>query len=186
MRTALDAGHGFVHGRRPTGAQANGLVEDDLALDLVRRIGHHPRAAGHETIYTRPDETFIPLSERGPTARIGGCQLFLSIHCNAGPANARGAQAYVTEGDLRSREVARKLLHAIGACGMPLRGVKWDSQSARSRLRVLRDTYRHMPSVLLEIGFLTNATDARALSSRYWRDRLARLLSDAIAQKPAE
>lgn len=181
MKIALDAGHGFLPGRRPTGAQANGLVEDELTLDFVRRIGHHLRAAGHETVYTRPDESLVSLASRGRTAWSGGCDLFLSIHCNAGPVRARGAEAYVAEGDQRSRELARKSLHVIGGCGMPLRGAKWDSQSAYSRLCVLRDTYKYMPAVLLEIGFLTNDKDARMLSNKYWRERLAELLPKALA-----
>ena len=51
--------------------------------------------------------------------------------------------------------------------------MKWDSRSQHSRLRVLRDTYRHMAAVLLEIGFLTNDHDAALLNDRFFREAVA-------------
>ncbi len=58
--------------------------------------------------------------------------------------------------------------------------MKWDSQSQYSRLRVLRDTYRHMPAVLLEIGFLTNPHDARLLADKHFREAVAEEIADAL------
>ena len=52
MKIALDAGHGASRGHQFTGAHANGLIEDDLALDFVIRIGHLIRLAGHDTLIT--------------------------------------------------------------------------------------------------------------------------------------
>lgn len=173
MKAALDAGHGAHRGRTFTGARANGLVEDELALDFVRRIGHHLRIAGHQTVYTRPDARLVPLSSRGRTALETGCDVFLSIHCNAGPAQANGVEAFVARTDTRSRALAQALADAVSRCRMNSRGVKWDSQSQHRRLRVLRDTYREMPAVLLELGFLTNADDASLLKDRYFRESVS-------------
>jgi len=97
----------------------------------------------------------------------------VSLHLNAGTARAHGVEAYVAEGDHRSRLIAQRLVNVISKHGMANRGVKWDSQSQHSGLRVLRDTYRHMPAVLLEIGFLTNAGDARLLADKYFREAVA-------------
>ena len=173
MMVALDAGHGARRGHAFTGACANGLVEDELALDFVVRIGHHLRRAGHRTLYTRPDTNLVPLSRRGKLAVARGCDMFLSIHCNAGPASASGTEAFVVNHDGRSRRIARELVEAVVEHGVRTRGVKWDSRSRHSRLRVLRDTYRHMPSVLLEIGFLTNDHDAALLNDRFFREAVA-------------
>ena len=173
MIVALDAGHGARRGHPFTGACAKGLVEDELALDFVGRIGHHLRKAGHQTLYTRADENLVPLSRRGKLAAARGCDMFLSIHCNAGPRSASGPEAFVVKGDRRSRKIASELVEAVVEHGMRSRGVKWDSRSQHSRLRVLRDTYRHMPAVLLEIGFLTNDHDAELLKDRFFREAVA-------------
>jgi N-acetylmuramoyl-L-alanine amidase len=172
-RAALDAGHGARPGRPHTGAAANGLIEDDVALDLVQRIGHHLRAAGHDTVYTRPDARLVGLSERARIARAAKCDLFLSIHLNAGPPSAHGVEAFVAKGDHASHRVAEVLVSAIAELGMASRGVKWDSQSQHSRLAVLRGTFRSMPAVLLEIGFVTNGRDSALLKSPGHRDAIA-------------
>jgi len=180
LKVALDAGHGARAGRPHTGAAANGLVEDDLALDLVARIGHHLRAAGHQTVVTRPDTKLVGLSERARTARAASCDAFLSIHCNAGPTAACGAEAFAASGDRRSRTLAERLIAALAEQGLRNRGVKWDSQSQYSRLGVLRGTYRHMPSVLLEVGFLTSPYDAGLLRDAHWREETAIVVAQSL------
>lgn len=172
-RVALDAGHGASRGLSHTGCAANGLVEDDLALDFVTRIGHHLRLTGYDTVMTRPDGRLVALATRGKRAIDGHCDLFLSIHVNAGPESANGVEAFVADGDTRSRAIAQRLVDAVAKHGLRNRGAKWDSQSHCSRLRVLRDTYRHMPAVLLEIGFLTNPRDAKLLGDRHFREAVA-------------
>jgi N-acetylmuramoyl-L-alanine amidase len=184
MRIALDAGHGASRGHPFTGAHANGLVEDDLTLDMVTRIGHHLRAAGHQTVFTRPGKELTALSRRGPMAVAAKCDLFLSIHANAGPTEATGVEAFVAEGDTRSRALAERLTAAISAHDLRNRGAKWDSQSQYPSLRVLRDTYRHMPAVIIETGFLTNAHDARLLGDKHFREAIAVCIASASVQGP--
>jgi len=179
-KVALDAGHGASRGHPFSGAHGNGLIEDDLALDFVARIGHHLREAGYDTVIIRPDAKLVALATRGKRAIDTHCDLFLSIHLNAGPASATGAEAFVAEGDSRSRILAERLVDAVSKHGMTNRGVKWDSQSQCSRLRVLRDTYRHMPAVLLEIGFLTNAHDAKLLADKHFREAVAEQIAAAL------
>lgn len=179
---ALDAGHGASRGRPFTGACANGLTEDEVAFDFVTRIGHHLRLIGHDTVITRPDGNLVALATRAKRAIDGHCDLFLSIHHNAGPASATGVEAFVAKGDARSRALADRLLAAISKHGLRNRGAKWDSQSRYSSLRVLRDTHRHMPAVLLEIGFITNDHDAKLLADKHWREAVAVDLAAALTQ----
>ena len=47
-----------------------------------------------------------------------------------------------------------------------------------ARFQVLRDT--PCPAVLMEIGFLSNPTDSRNLSSNWYRDRIARAIADGV------
>ncbi len=170
---ALDAGHGAHRGRPYTGAAANGLVEDDLALDFVRRIGHHLRAAGHRTLYTRPDDKLVSLQTRARLAREARCDVFLSIHVNAGPPSASGVEAFAAENDTRSRKLAAELVDIVSEQGMRNRGAKWDSQSQYARLAVLRGTCKHMLAVLLEIGFITNPYDSMLLKDKHFRESVS-------------
>lgn len=180
MRIALDAGHGFVDGR-PTGAVGHGLNEDATALTIVNKLRWYLTKAGCEVVLTRPGISLVPLAERGRTARAKHCDAFISVHINAASdPNANGAEVLIAEADHHSAPFAEKLLDAMVRCGLKRRGVKWDSQSQHSRLKVLRDTYSAMPAVLIEAGFITNPSDAAKLANAKWLDMLAKGLADTV------
>ncbi len=88
----LDPGHGGDDG----GARGfKGLLEKTAALELARAVGAKLQAAGFEALYTRDDDTFIPLWDRAKAANALGADLFLSLHLNAARAKAaRGSEVY--------------------------------------------------------------------------------------------
>lgn len=91
----LDAGHG---GKDPGAVGYEGTREKDVALNIVRDLGAfiEQRWPDVQVIYTRRDDTFIPLHERGKVANRNGGKLFLSVHCNASVnRTARGAEVYI-------------------------------------------------------------------------------------------
>lgn len=92
-RIVIDAGHG---GHDP-GAQANGIVEADLVLDIARRVEKVLRERPNvQIVLTRSSNEFIPLEERTAIANREGADLFLSIHANASRRTAtRGIETYV-------------------------------------------------------------------------------------------
>jgi N-acetylmuramoyl-L-alanine amidase len=86
------------HGGRDTGAIGpTGLAEKDLCLDVARRLGKliKERLPGAEVIFTRTDDSFVPLEKRTDIANEKKADLFLSIHANASPYDAaRGVETY--------------------------------------------------------------------------------------------
>jgi N-acetylmuramoyl-L-alanine amidase len=182
VKVSLDAGHGTTLGHTHTGAAGNGLVEDDVNRDMSIRVGHHLLKLGAQTVFTRPGAGIVAIPVRAKIARVAKCDLLLSLHCNAGPASAHGAEAFVVENDSRSLRVAERILHKLTTCGISNRGVRWDSQSAHRRLGILRGTYHNMPAVLVELGFLTNKSDSELLKDRYFLDRAARAIAEAVAE----
>jgi N-acetylmuramoyl-L-alanine amidase len=91
----LDAGHG---GRDPGAIGGQGTNEKDVALNIVRDLGTliTERWPDVKVIYTRKDDTFIPLHERGRIANQNGGKLFISVHCNASPnRKLRGSEVYI-------------------------------------------------------------------------------------------
>jgi N-acetylmuramoyl-L-alanine amidase len=182
VNICLDPGHGRKNGKA-TGAQAHGVVEDDWALNFAERVGHYLRAAGQAVVFTRDTAAFVALGDRGKTAKRAKCDLFLSIHVNAGPPSAHGCEAYFAAGDKRGQALGAKLCTVLWTHGqLHPRGVKQDNQSQHTSLRVLRDTYRAMPATLLEVGFLTNDVDARMLLDKQWVETLAAHLAEAIVE----
>ena len=92
-RIVIDAGHG---GHDSGTLGVDGLEEKDVVLDVALRVGKllHDRL-GAEIIYTRSDDTFIPLETRTAIANKAQADLFLSIHANSSSdASARGVETY--------------------------------------------------------------------------------------------
>jgi N-acetylmuramoyl-L-alanine amidase len=92
-RIVIDAGHG---GHDSGTLGPGGIQEKDVVLDVALRTGKllHQRL-GAEIIYTRSDDTFIPLETRTAIANKAQADLFLSIHANSSPeSEARGVETY--------------------------------------------------------------------------------------------
>jgi len=92
-RIVIDAGHG---GHDSGTLGPDGIQEKDVVLDVALRLGKllHQRL-GAEIIYTRDDDTFIPLETRTAIANKAQADLFLSIHANSSSdSSARGVEVY--------------------------------------------------------------------------------------------
>ncbi len=92
-RIVVDAGHG---GHDSGTLGPGGIQEKDVVLDVALRLGKLLRQRmGSEVIYTRDDDTFIPLEERTAIANKSQADLFISVHANSsGDPTARGVETY--------------------------------------------------------------------------------------------
>jgi N-acetylmuramoyl-L-alanine amidase len=92
-RIVVDAGHG---GHDTGTIGPNGLQEKDLVLDVALRLGKLlEQKLGAEVVYTRDDDTFIPLETRTATANKHEADLFISVHANSSrDPKARGVETY--------------------------------------------------------------------------------------------
>ncbi|HEX9119996.1 MAG TPA: N-acetylmuramoyl-L-alanine amidase [Terriglobales bacterium] len=120
-RIVVDAGHGG----HDTGTIApNGLLEKDLVLDVALRLGKLlDSRMGAEVVYTRDDDTFIPLETRTAIANQNEADLFISIHANSSrDPSARGIETYylnfTTSADAlevaaRENAVSEKSIHEL-------------------------------------------------------------------------
>ncbi len=92
-KIVIDPGHG---GHDTGTIGPNGLEEKDLVLDVSRRLGKLLQTRlGAEVIYTRKDDTFIPLETRTAIANQEGADLFVSVHANSShDPDARGVETY--------------------------------------------------------------------------------------------
>ena len=92
-KIVIDPGHG---GHDTGTIGPNGLEEKDLVLDVGRRLGKLLQARlGADVVYTRKDDTFIPLETRTSIANQEQADLFVSIHANSSrDPDARGVETY--------------------------------------------------------------------------------------------
>jgi N-acetylmuramoyl-L-alanine amidase len=109
-RIVIDAGHG---GHDTGTIGPTGLMEKDLCLDVALRLGKiiEQKLPGADIVYTRSDDTFIPLEERTNIANQAKADLFISIHANSSQDHAaRGVETYYLnlKGSAEAMEVAAR------------------------------------------------------------------------------
>jgi N-acetylmuramoyl-L-alanine amidase len=109
-RIVIDAGHG---GHDTGTIGPTGMMEKDLCLDVALRLGKliEQKLPGADVVYTRSDDTFIPLEERTHIANEAKADLFISIHANSSPDHgARGVETYYLnlKGSPEAMEVAAR------------------------------------------------------------------------------
>ena len=214
-RVVIDPGHGG-HDEGTSGSK--GLLEKDLVLDVSLRLGKLiEEHMGAEVVYTRTDDTFVPLEGRTALANEKKADLFLSIHANSSPVpHVAGIETYylnftdskdsldiaarenasseksifelrdliqkITAHDKaeESREFAGRLqgsLYAFSARNNPAeknRGVR------KAPFVVLIGA--SMPSVLAEIGFLSNPREEALLKKPDYRQKLAEALFRGVSR----
>ena len=214
-RVVLDPGHGG-HDEGTSGSQ--GLLEKDLVLDVALRLGKLIESRmGSEVIFTRSDDTFIPLERRTAIANESRADLFLSIHANSSPypriggvesyylsftdakdslvvasrENASSDKSVFELHDLIQRitlqdkaEESKEFAATIQAALFPFashydpgiknRGIK------KAPFVVLIGA--SMPSVLAEIGFLSNSREEALLKKPDHRQKLAEALYKGVSR----
>ncbi len=157
-RIVIDVGHG---GKDSGAIGINGIREKDIVLEMALEILSRNEQLGNpiEIYLTRYTDTLISLSDRTKLAKILKADLFVSLHCNhSNNPNARGIEVYVgeTQSEYSKESIwfAYQLQNQIKIqFGFESRGVKF------SNFQVLRETVDFCPSVLLELGFLSNTNE---------------------------
>jgi len=109
-RIVIDAGHG---GHDTGTIGPTGLMEKDLCLDVALRLGKiiQQRLPAADVVFTRSDDTFIPLEERTHIANEAKADMFISIHANSSrDSDARGIETYYLnlKGSEEAMEVAAR------------------------------------------------------------------------------
>jgi N-acetylmuramoyl-L-alanine amidase len=214
-RVVLDPGHGG-HDTGTIGPE--GLREKDLVLDVAQRLGRLiEEKLGSEVIFTRSDDTFVPLERRPEIANEAKADLFLSIHANSSPLRtAAGVETFYLNFttsksalDLAARENAgsqmsiyelQDLLQKIALKDKVEESREFASRvqsalytlsarttDARSKDRGVKKAPfivligASMPSVLAEIGFISNAHDESIMRREDYRQRTAEALYKGLS-----
>ena len=155
----VDPGHG---GTDSGAIGTHGVSEKNVVLDVAQemiRLNQEIYGGVLELYLTRYSDTLISLTDRTRLARALKVDAYVSIHCNqAKRTGAQGIEVFIPEGSGRFMEASLQLTNAIAQdlgqdLGLKDRGVKV------ANFQVLRETAQLCPSVLVELGFLSNRVE---------------------------
>ncbi len=169
----LDAGHGGVD-MGACGRQ--GTREKDVNLEVTMRLKDLLEEAGARVILTRTDDSFISLYERPFLANYLFCNLFISIHANNhSNFNINGIEVYHHLGRPDAKLLAEKVLEEMVA------KTKLNSRGVRANdFCVTRET--QMPSILVELGYLSNFQEESLLKTTEFRIKAAEGIFEGIME----
>jgi N-acetylmuramoyl-L-alanine amidase len=156
----------------------SGIREPELALDVSLRLRRLLRAAGVRVVMTRTQTAGASMGNiaRARIANDAGAALFLRVHADgASSVAARGTHTLTpalhrgwTDDVYAASRRAATLVQAelVRALGFPSRGIQ-------ERSDFTGFNWADVPVILVELGFMTNATEDRALARPAVRRRAA-------------
>lgn len=171
MKICLDPGHG---GSDP-GAVGGNQREKDFTLSMAKKLKEYLEEKGVEVCLTREKDEYVSLSKRCSIANEKGVDLFVSIHVNSATSPlANGVETLCFSANSKGGSWAAKVQNAlVEISGWRDRGVK-----ERRDLAVLRGT--DMPSILMEVGFISNEQERDELAKENLREKLMMGVAKAL------
>lgn len=187
----LDPGHGG----KDNGGSGNAIKEKNLTLELAKKLQTLLRSRGYIVLMTRSSDKTTSLAKRSELCKQLNPDIFIAIHANiaanktvngietfcfapAGTASSYSAKPvykiqpgnkYDKNNSLLAYEIQRGVIKYSKALD---RGVK------HARFYVLK--YASAPAVLIEVGFLSNRTEAGKLKTRTYQNKLIKGIENGI------
>lgn len=165
----IDPGHGGID---RGGVPGQRIQEKQMTLDVAQRLRRVLEGNGYRVVMTRNSDVFIPLGTRTAIANRYRGATFVSVHFNsARREGANGIETYYYRGD--SVNLAANIhRNVVAVAPTENRGIR------RRGYFVLRRT--SIPSVLVELGFLTNRYEGRQALNSTYRQKLAEAVARGI------
>lgn len=172
----LDAGHG---GSDCGATSTDGTrLEKDDNLALTLKVKAELEAMGVKVVLTRNDDSDVTLKERCKIANKKHCNLFVAIHRNSSETGS-GFEAWIPDVEKgNEKKTAEKLLKALNDVdGLANRGVKSGYRDSSANNYYI-NANTNMPSILLEVSFITNVTDNESFDKNI--DQYAKSIAEVI------
>lgn len=179
----IDAGHGDWD----VGAIGlNNSYEKDIVLPIALKVGELLESQNINVVYTRTSDTLFwsdnsveNLYERVAISNENNADVFISIHCNSNyeSSSYNGVETWYNIDDEESSLLANLIQNELSALEYTSdRGTKYYDKT--EPLVVLE--HNNAPSTLIELGFLSNASDEAFLTSEIGQTLSAEAIYNAI------
>lgn len=179
MIVVIDPGHG---GKDPGAINKKwGLREADITMEVARKLYYELKTLGASVSMTRTRDQTVSLDQRCEISNDVKPDIFISLHCNSSEnKKAHGVEMFTSPGRTVADDVADILIDEwqiafpkqILRISSPRAGLK------EERFRVLVKT--QAPAVLIEMGFISNDTEAQELMSSTFQQEAAETIASAL------
>jgi N-acetylmuramoyl-L-alanine amidase len=189
LTVVIDAGHGFIDGKRHGSLGINGISEDEIALAISKKIEQLNTDKNLKLIFTRTNENYIDAKERVKITEENNADLFISLHANYAPKiredgkefenPMNGFELYIARDGIANVPASRELGSAIINEMKPVIPIREPGIKQRQKgIYVL--TALQCPAVLLECGFISNSKDLSFLTNEKNQEKIAEAVLKGI------
>lgn len=164
----IDPGHGGAD----TGALKAGIAEKDVNIAIAKKVAAILTMKGAHVEMTRWSDSTVSLQERVEFSNSKRTDIFVSIHINSSVRpEVHGIEThyYTNSGFEVAKIIHRSIMSKVAGI---------DRGLFKSRFYVINHT--EAPSVLLELGFLSNDKERNALLTEERKQKSAEAIADGI------
>lgn len=203
FKVVIDPGHGGID----SGAKRGSLKESDIVLNLGQKLAEELKKYPNiQVTLTRSTNFLVPLIDRVNVANNQNADLFLSLHANSSPSQSVMGMEFYFNGQARSpvlmksqpnekSSIVEKIksdLIYFGKTNASLDFSKSMQNQVTDQFTNTRSVIRQapfyvventdMPSVLIEVGFISNLREARKLITTEYQDELVKTLARSVLE----
>ena len=167
-KVVIDAGHGGSD----AGAIGGGTYEKDITLDVSKRVQDILSKQGFIVQMTRANDSYVSLQDRVAISEKFNPDIFVSIHVNSSVRpEITGVEThyYHQESLALAQTVHSSFASAVDS---PNRGL------FKSKFYVINHTTA--PSILVEIGFISNSSERAQLVSEKRKQATAKAIAEGV------
>ena len=167
-----------------SGTRGASLTEEQLNLQVALKLRDALEALGAEVVMTREvSEISLPNTERCRIANESGADVHIHIHADGSEStSANGVSVLIPDGDLLGTpsivEESARLGQLMVDCVSEATGAKNRGTVPRSDLTGLN--FSEIPSVFIEMGFMTNPEEDALLSSGEYQDKIVAGMANSL------
>lgn len=166
------------HGGNDHGASGPEGTEDAYALDTAQRLRAKLEEFGIKAVLARTDDQFLSLKERIEFSANQPNTLFISLHFNSGPPEAKGFTSFHPAGELlNSNHLAFSLQLAAAVHANCLYKLRSTDGGIHTTKFTTSSSQTLSPAIHLECGYLSHPEEGARIATETYRQQLA----DAIA-----
>lgn len=181
FKVCVDAGHG---GYDAGTIGLAGIMEKNITLQIALKLGKILEKNNIEVIYTRnsdkvswPSNEKEDLRERVKISNEAKADVFVSLHCNGNTnISYKGMEAWCRLPNTEGEKLAKAVQKELSDLNYTLsRGIKYEAEKSLAVLKL-----NNSVSTLIELGFLTNASDEKFIASEDGQDKCAEAIAKGI------
>lgn len=168
------------HGGDDAGYINDGYAsEKDLNLAIAKKIGDALENVGYNVVYTRSDDSTLNTEDRITSLNAQKADYLISIQMNSSSDSLSKGYSIFTQPNEKMIQLAKELASTMNSINLSqFEGIDSDHYE---NFPILYDS--QIPSILLELGYLSNTEDYTKLTNESFQEKIADAIAESFLDK---